>query len=118
MSGLPRRRGVEALEQRHALRENLVVVGRRGEQRTDGDVDAAGFLVRVFPITQVRLVDDLGQAGQAAVAQAGPLDQRLERAVFAVMSELHPGGVEWDRAVGELRRRREEELRVGVDEAL
>jgi len=33
------------------LRKDLLVVGRRGEQRADGDVDATRFLVRVLPVT-------------------------------------------------------------------
>ena len=95
-----------------------MVVGRRGEERTDRDVDAARFLVRVLAVSEVRLVDDLGQPGQAAITQAGPLDQRLEGAVLSLMAQLHPGGVERDGVVRELRRRREHEDRLGIDEAL
>src|SRR5437867_1429487 len=118
MLGPPRRRGVEALEQRHALRQNLLVVGRRGEQRTDGDVDTPRLLVSVFPVPQVGLVDDLGEPGQAAVAQVGTLHERLERAVLTLVTELHAGRVEGNRVLRELGREREDELRLGVDEAL
>src|ERR1700675_2147058 len=94
MSGLPRRRGIEALEQGQALSEDLVVVGRHREQRADGDVDAARLLVRELAVPQIRLVDDLGEPHEAAIAQARALDQRLERAVFAVMAQRSTGRVE------------------------
>jgi hypothetical protein len=100
------------------LREDLVVVGRRGEQRADCDVYAARFLVRILPVSQVSLVNDLGQPHETAVAQPCPLDQRLERAVLALMTELYTGRVERNRVLRELRRRREDELRPRIDEAL
>ena len=68
MLGPPRGIGVEALEQRHALREHVMVIGRRGEQRTDRDVDAARFVVRVLPVTQIGLVNDLGEPHEATVS--------------------------------------------------
>ena len=46
------------------------------------------------------------------------LYQRLEGAVLALVAELHARGVERDRVLGELRRRREDELGLGIDEAL
>jgi hypothetical protein len=117
-SGLPRRRRVQAFEQGHAVGEHLVVVGRRGEQRSDRHVDAAGFFVRVLAVAKVGLVNDLGEPGEPAIAQARPLDQRLEGAVFALMAQLHAGGVERDGILRKLRRRREDEHRLGIDEAL
>src|SRR5262245_33036194 len=94
--GPPGRRGVEPLAERHALREHLVVIGRRREERTDGDVDPARLLVRILAVAQVRLVHEFAEAYQAAVAEARPLDQRLERAVLALVAQLHAGGIEGD----------------------
>src|SRR5207245_1836082 len=62
--------------------------------------------------------NDLGEAGQAAVAQPPSLDQRLERAVLAVMAQLHAGRVERDGVLRKLRGRREHEHGLRVDEAL
>src|ERR1043166_767154 len=47
---LLRGRRVQPLEQRHALGEYLVVVGRGGQQRADGHVDAARLLVRILAV--------------------------------------------------------------------
>src|SRR5262245_54812677 len=47
ISTLPRGRRVESLEERHALREDLLVVGRGGEERPDRHVDTAGLLVGI-----------------------------------------------------------------------
>ena len=63
-------------------------------------------------------MNDLGEAGQAAVAQPPSLDQRLERAVLAVMAQLHAGRVERDGVLRKLRGRREHEHGLRVDEAL
>src|SRR5262249_34438876 len=117
-SGLAGRGGIQAFEERHPLGEHLVVVGRGGQERADGDVDPPRLLVRVLAVPEVRLVHDLSQPGQAPIAQARPLDQRLERAVLAVVAQLHAGGVEGDGVLRKLRRRREGERRLGVDEAL
>src|SRR5437867_1130038 len=87
-SGLARGGRVQPLEQRHAVGQDLVVVGGGGEQRADRDVDPARFLVRVLPVPQIRLVDDLRQARETPVAQAGALDQRLERAVLTLVAQL------------------------------
>src|SRR5262245_58463140 len=118
MLGPPGGRGIESLEERHPLSEHLLIVGGGGEQRTDGDVDAPRLLVRIFAVPQVGLVDHLGQPDEATVAQAGPLQERFERAVLALVTELYAGCVEGDRVLRELGRGREDEFRVGVDEAL
>src|SRR4029453_6107039 len=116
--GLLRRRRVEPLEQREAIGQHLMVVGRCREEGTDRDVDAARFLVRVLAVSKGGPVARLGQSGEEAITQAGPLDQRLEGAVLSLMAQLHSRGVEGDGVLRELRRRREHEHRLGVDEAL
>src|SRR5262245_30514143 len=110
--------GVQALEQRHALGQHLVIVGGSREQGPDRHVDAAGLLVRVLAVAKIRFVNELGQAGEPAVAKLGALDQRLERAVLSLMAQLHAGGVEGYGVVRKLRRRGEDEDRLGIDEAL
>src|SRR5262249_2128004 len=114
----PRRRGVQPLEQRHALGEHLMVVRRGRKQRADRHVDAARLLVWELAVPQIRLVHDFSEAREAAISQLSTLDQRLERAVLAVMAELDAGGVEGDGVLWKLRRRREDEHRGGIDEAL
>ena len=109
-------RRVEALEELHALGEDLGVVGRGGEERADGHVDAPRFLARVLAVAQVGLVHDLGEAGEAAIAQPRSLQERLEGTVLALVAELHAGRVERDRGRREFRWRRENELRLGIDE--
>src|SRR5690242_15113913 len=111
-------RRVEALEQRHALREHLVVVARRGQQGADGHVDAARLLVRILAVAQVRLVHDLGEMDQAPVPQPRLLDERLERAVLAPVTQLDARGIEGNRVGRKRGRRREHEHRLGIDEAL
>src|SRR5262245_38138646 len=118
MLGPPRGGGVEAFEQRHALGEDLLIVGRRGQQRAHGNVDAASFLVGILPVTQVRFVHDFGQPREAPIAEVSPLHQRLECAVLAVVAQLRAGRVEGNRVLWKLGGRREDELRVPIDEAL
>src|SRR5437867_3607491 len=118
MSGLPRRRRVQAFEQCHAVGEHLMVIGHRGEQRPDRDVNSARFLMGILAVAQVSLVNDLSEPDQPAVAQARAFDECLERAILALVAELRSWRVEGDRVLRELRRRCEHELGVGIDEAL
>src|SRR5205823_13432497 len=51
-------------------------------------------------------------------AEARALHESLERAILAVMAQLHARRVECDRVLGKLGRRREDEHGLGIDEAL
>ena len=62
-------------------------------------------------------MDDLGELGEAPVAEPAALHERLERAVLSLVTELGAEGVERDRVAGELLRPREEELGRGIHEA-
>src|SRR5438094_9234612 len=114
----PRSRGIEPFEQGHPLRENLVIIGGRGEQRAHRDIDAARLLARILPVTQICLVHDFRQPDEPPIPQACPLEQGLERAVLALMAQLDTGRIERDRVLWKLRGWREDELRVGIDESL
>ena len=59
---------------------------------------------------------DFREPHQAPITQAGPLEQGLERAVLTLMAELHARRIERDRVLWKLRRRREDELGLGIDE--
>src|SRR5262249_1211775 len=104
--------------QGHALRENLVIVGRGGEQSPHRDIDTARLFVGILSVSQVRLMDDLRESLQAPIVEAGSLHQRLERAVLALMAQLYARRVERNRIVWKLGGRREQKLRFGVDESL
>ena len=59
MSALLANGGVEPFEQGHPLGEDLVIVVGRREQGPDRHIDAPRFLVGVFAITKIRLVNHL-----------------------------------------------------------
>src|SRR2546427_2013338 len=85
---------VEAVEQRHAVGEHVLIVLENGEQAADGEVHAARLVTMELLVAQVDLVDDLRQLGEPGITQAALLDERLERAVLALMPELGGEGVE------------------------
>src|SRR5207302_9818242 len=63
-------------------------------------------------------VADLRYGLDPPVLEPESLDQRLERAVLAVMPEIRAEHVEGDALAGGIRRIREGKLRVGIAEAL
>src|SRR4029450_14053519 len=73
ISTLPRGGCVEPLEQRQALRQHLVVIGRRGQERPDRHVDAPGLLVRVLALPKIRLWNALRERGRGGVCGGGSL---------------------------------------------
>ena len=94
-----------------------MVVGGGGEKCLNGHIDAARFLVRVLAVTKVGLVNELSQATEPVVTQPPALDQRLERAVLAVVPEVGAQDVEGHalpRGVGCVRER---EFRIRIAEA-
>src|SRR5262249_32316606 len=88
------------------------------EKRTGRDVKATRFLVSIFPVTKVRLVNKLSQAAEPTVTQSRTLHQRLESAVLAMMGELHSRRVEGHGVWWKVRRQRKDERGVGVDKPL
>src|SRR5207248_9837041 len=113
---LSARARVETLEEREAVTEHLVVVLVGREKPTDRQVDPARLLACELAVAQIRLVDDLGQAGQTPVPDPEALDERLERAIVAVVTELGPRRVERDRRRREVAGRGEHERRLRIDE--
>src|SRR5262245_14930685 len=109
---------VEAVEERHAALEQVVIVRGGLGQRPDGQVDAGRLVARELAVVQIRLVDDLGDELHAPVLEPEPPDQRLERAVLAVVAEVGAQHVERNplaRGVGGVGER---ERRVGIAEPL
>jgi hypothetical protein len=98
--------------------KHVIVVGIRGEKTAEGQVDPARLVARKLPVAKVRLVNDLGQMREPAVAKAGPLDECLEGAIVADVAELGLRGVEGDRIRRELVAASEEERGLRIDEPL
>src|SRR5262245_23459130 len=109
---------VETVEERHAALEQVVVVRRGLRQRPDGQVDAGRLVTRELAVVQIRLVDDLGDELHAPVLEPEPPDQRLERAVLAVVAEVGAQHVERNSLARGVRGVGERERRVGIAEAL
>src|SRR6266540_6402240 len=109
---------VEALEQGHAALQELVVVRNRLDEAVDGEVDARGFVAGELPVVQVGLVDDLADHPHPAILDAEPLDQGLERAVLAVMTEVGAEDVERDSLAGDIGGVGKGKLRVRIAETL
>ena len=68
------------------MRQHFVVIRVRGEEAADGQVDPTGLVARELAVAQVRLVNDLGEMREAAVAQARALQEGFERAVVPVVA--------------------------------
>src|SRR5712692_790497 len=107
---------VEPIEQRHPALEQLVVVVERGGERQDRQVHARGLAPRELAVAQIRLVDDLGDRAEAPVPDAPALQERLERAVLALVAELRAEHVERDPLRRRVRRVGELEARLVVEE--
>src|SRR5215471_7208839 len=109
---------VEAVEQRHAALEQVVVVRRGLCQRPDGQIDAGRLVACELAVVQIRLVNDLGDELHAPVLEPEPPHQRLERTVFAVVAEVGAQHVERNTLARGVRSVGERERRVGIAEAL
>src|SRR4029453_12050159 len=83
----------------------------------DGEVKSRRLVASEFPVVQVRLVHDLGDDLDPPILDAEPLDERLERAVFAVMPKLRTEHIEWDALAGRIGSVGKRECRVGIVEA-
>src|SRR5437764_12339607 len=107
---------VEAVEHRHPPLEQIVIIlgGRR--QTLDGEIHARRLLASELAIVQVRFVDDLRDQPHPAVLDPEPLDQSLERAVFALVAELSPEDVEGNTLARGIGRVGERELRGRIAE--
>src|SRR5262249_1831573 len=79
---------VQPVEDRHTLRQELVIVRRRLGERPDGQVDAGRLVSGELAVAQVGLVHDLGDELHASILHAEALHERLERAVLPVVSVL------------------------------
>ena len=78
--------------------EYLVVVCIRGQKPSDHEIDSSCLVARKLAVPQISLVDDLGEAREAAIPKPGPLEERLEGAVLPHVAEFGPGRVEGNRS--------------------
>src|SRR5262245_18419361 len=92
-------------------------MGGGGEQGAHRDINTARLFAGILAIAQVGLEHDLGEDIEPPITQAGSFHQGLERAVLSLMAQLHARRVERNRIVWKLGGRREQKLRVSVDES-
>src|SRR5215468_10914478 len=97
--------------------EYLMIVGVCREEPSDRQIDSPCLVARELAVSQVCLVDDLSEAGEAAIPKPGPLEERLEGAVLPHVAEFGPGRVEGNSARREIFWIGEQEGRLGVDES-
>src|SRR3989449_450931 len=77
------------------------MVVRRGlNEAVDGQVHARGLVAGELAVVQVCLVHDLGNCPDASILDAEPLDEGLERAVLAVMTEVRAENIKRDPLAG------------------
>src|SRR3989442_126087 len=109
---------VEPVKDRHSsLEQFLILLGARREA-SDGEIHARGLVAGELAVVQVGLVHDLGHDPHAPVLDPEPLDQRLERAVLAVVPEVGAQDIERDALPRGVGRIRESEFRIRIVEAL
>src|SRR5687767_8805546 len=90
----PRRARIEPFEERDAMGQYPLVIGIRGEEPPDRDVDPARLLARELAVSQIGFMHDLGETPKPTIPKPGPLHQRLERAIVAVVAKVHARCVE------------------------
>src|SRR5262250_1023485 len=98
--------------------EYLMVVCIRGKKPSDHEIDSSCLIARKLAVPQISLVDDLGDAGEAAIPKPSPLEERLEGAVLPHVAEFGPGRVEGNRPRRKIFWIGEQEARLGIDESL
>src|SRR5439155_9867498 len=95
-------RGVETIEQDQALGQRLVIVLDGGKKAAQHEVEAARFVALELAVAEIGLVNDLRDGEEAAIPHSRAMQKSLERAVIAVMTELHAGHVVGDDIVRQL----------------
>src|SRR3989475_6669755 len=108
--------GVQTCALPISLEQLLILLGARREA-ADGEIDARGLVAGELAVVQISLVDDLRHDFHAPVLDPEPLDQRLERAVLAVVPEVGALDIEWDALPRGVGRIREREFRIRIVEA-
>src|SRR5262249_56463655 len=89
-SRLAARTRIEPFEERQPMLEYLMVVCIRGKEPADHEIDSSCLVARKLAVPQISLVDDFGEAGEAAIPKPGPLEERLEGAVLPHRAEFGP----------------------------
>src|SRR6266436_8452479 len=98
--GLPLQYRIQAVEDRHATLEQVLVIRSGLGEALDREVDPRRLAARELAVVQVRLVHELGDDPGPAVLDAEPLDEGLERTILAVMPELRTEHVEGNAFAG------------------
>src|SRR5689334_2543671 len=93
-SGRLLQHGIEAVEDRHAPLEEPVIVPGAGRQSPDGEIEADRLGPGELSVVKVGLVHDLREGLDATIVEPESLDERLERAVLAVVPEVRVQNVE------------------------
>src|SRR5215467_9013923 len=109
---------IEPFEERQPMLEYLMVVRIRGKEPSDHEIDSSCLVARKLAVPQISLVDDLGEAGEAAIPKPGPLEESLEGAVLSHVAEFGPGRVEGNRSRRKFFWIGKEEGRFRIDESL
>src|SRR5947199_5432352 len=92
---LPLQHRVESVKDRHAPLEQLLILLGARREASDGEIDARGLVAGELAVVQISLVDDLRNDFHAPVLDPEPTDQRLERAVLAMVSEVGAQDIEF-----------------------
>src|SRR6202171_2912768 len=90
------KRAVQLVEDPEAFDEPLRVGRNPCEQTGEDLLDTGRFQAPEFSVLEIDVVDDLGNFGDAAVANAGSKEQRLERATVPLVREIAADDVERD----------------------
>ena len=90
-------RAVQRVEQRHALREQRVIIAMRTLQSVDHVSDRDGLWSAEPVVLQIEVVDDRGDPSTAGSWIVKTAAQRFERAAFPLVAELDAEHVERQR---------------------
>ena len=111
-------RSIQRVEERHPLREELLIVCVRELETRDDGTNRGGFRCAETIVFQIQIVNDGCKARDRRIVNVEDRAQRLERAALALMTEFHAEHVERNRAVGySTPIDREPEPRPGIDES-
>src|SRR5262249_61474739 len=89
-SRLAARTRIEPFEERQPMLEYLMVVCIRGQEPPDHKIDSSCLVARKLAVPQISLVDDFGEAGEAASPKPRPPQERLEGAGLPPLAAFGP----------------------------
>src|SRR5262249_8230594 len=95
-----------------------VIVGVCREEPSDRQIDSPCLVARELAVSQVCLVDDLSEAGEAAIPEPGPPEGRFGGAVLPPRTQLGPRRIAGNSPGREILWIGEQERRFRIDESL